>query len=402
MSRYKIPDEYGDYSYSNYSAGIINKLALFSTTLFIFLVPWGDAIYDGTPRLVATLALGLSFLLVITHGTHRNYSIFHFLIVIFVVWQLFSLMWSPTPGTEWGKEVAFRYIQLLLLAFVFSISIVNKSRINLAYQAYVFGNLAGSSVIFYHYINDIQFYYNRYSITEINPDGLAIYLALAIPMAAYLRTKYKNKLLKLINLAAIPLIFYAIFLTGTRTGSIVGIFGILYLLFTFRKSSVLIKSVAVVVFAVSIIMVISFAPKASVDRILSTKDSISTGTLNHRSVIWKSSIKQWGNSPIIGSGLGSLGYILGKEHVNYYEAHNAYIHILAENGLVGLLLYFTIIVFLFIALLKTPPDERSFLLTLLMILLVSQITTHMQATKIIWFVWTMIAIHSLKFSLVEK
>ena len=126
---------------------------------------------------------------------------------------------------------------------------------------------------------------------------------------------------------------------------------------------------------------------------------MTTGTLNYRSVIWKGSIKQWKKNPLLGSGLASLGFVLSKEHIKYDEAHSAYIQILTENGAIGLLLYLSIIFFLIYSLIHTPINEKYFLLTMLMIILVSQITTHSQASKIIWFVLTMIAIHSRQLSI---
>jgi len=213
-------------------------------------------------------------------------------------------------------------------------------------------------------------------------------------MAAYLTTKYKSKLLKLANLAAIPIVFYAIFLTGTRTGSIVGMIGILYWLFTHRKASFAIKASIGVVMVASVIAIFSFAPKASVDRIFSAGKSLTTGTLNHRSVIWAGSINQWEESPIIGPGLGSLGVTLSQEHINYKFAHNAFIHILAENGLIGIFLYLAILLSILYYIFHTPIDEKAFLFALFMVLIVSQQTTHTQVQKIIWFVLSMLAIHS--------
>jgi len=377
---------------------LITKTTLLITLLFIFLVPFGDGIWDGLPRISATLAIGFSLILFLVHGTHRNYNFFHFFIVLYIAWQLISLMW--TPDFELGKTRAITSVQLLLLAFLLTLVIDNKKKIIWAYQAYVFGNIVGASIIMSNYLQGIQSpYYNRYGIKNIETDILSVFLALSIPMAAYLATKHQNKTLKLINIAAIPLVFYAIFLTGTRTGSIVGVIGIAYWLYTHRKASITVKASIAVVMIASVIAIFSFAPKHSVDRIFSAGKSISSGTLNYRSVIWKGSINQWKKAPIIGSGLGGLGFVLSKEHINFDSAHNTFIHNLTENGVIGLLLYLSIIFSIFYYILQTPTDEKAFMISLLMVLLLSQLTTHTHTEKIIWIVFSLLAIHASRYAL---
>jgi O-antigen ligase len=227
-------------------------------------------------------------------------------------------------------------------------------------------------------------------------------ITLAIPMAAYLVTVYQNKWLKLIYTGAVPLIVYAVFLTGTRTAAIVAIIGVAYWLFTYRKSSLKLKVSILVLFMMSVVLVFSLAPKESVDRIFTSGKSISSGTLNSRTVIWGASLNQWKNAPIIGNGIGSLGSVLSTEHVQYDSAHNTYIHILTENGLVGLSLYLFLIISILYYTLQTPLNQKSFLIALLMVILVSQITQHTHFHKETWFALTMLAIHAYAFSSKRK
>ena len=374
---------------------LITKITLAITLFFIFLVPFGDGIWDGLPRVAATLAIGFSVIQFLVHGTHKNYNYFHFFSVVYIVWQLISLMW--TPDINWGVEVAITTVQLILLAFLITLIIDNRKKLLWAYQAYVYGNIVGSSIIISNYLQGIQSpYYNRFGIKNIETDVLSIFLALSIPMAAYLATKHHNKLLKVINIIAIPLVFYAIFLTGTRTGSIVGVIGVAYWIFTHRKASITIKASIAMVMIASVIAIFNFAPKASVDRIFSSAKSISSGTLNYRSVIWRGSLNQWRKAPIVGTGLGGLGFALSKEHINFNAAHNTYIHNLTENGIIGLLLYLAIILSILYYISRTPFEEKAFLVSLLMVVLISQLTTHTHTDKIIWVVFSLLVIHATK------
>lgn len=379
------------------SKDLISKVTYFFTILFIFLVPWGDGLWDGTPRIAATISLGLAAILFLTRGTKRNYTVAHLFIVLYFAWQFITLVWSPDQ--IYGIQVAITAIQLLLLVFLVTLVIDSKKKIRQTYQAYVFGNLMGASIIIYNFMNGIMsLYYGRYGIVNIETDTLSIILAFSIPMAAYLATKKTNKPLKIINQIAIPIIFYAIFLTGSRTGAIVAMFGVFYWIFTYRKSSYIIKIVISIMMIGSVITIFTLAPKSLTDRVFSSGQSINSGTLNGRTEIWRGSLKHWRKAPLLGVGLGGLGYVLSKEHLNYRQAHNTFIHILAVNGAIGLLFYLLIIFALFYHITNTPLEEKAFLITFLFCILVSQVASHSQEEKFLWIFFSLIIIHAKKFN----
>ena len=143
---------------------------------------------------------------------------------------------------------------------------------------------------------------------------------------------------------------------------------------------------------------VSLAPKESLERILSSGQSISSGTLNNRTVIWGASIEQWKQAPFVGNGIGSLQYVLNTKHVEYDSAHSTYVHLLTENGIIGLALYLLMILSIIYYIVRTPFSEMIFLMSLLLTILVSQITQHTHLSKETWFALTMLAIHSYSLS----
>lgn len=381
-------------SLQNKSVGIITKVSLFMSLFFIFSIPWGNAVWDGLSRIFGLLAFGAVGLAFISGGTRGKFGIFHLAIALLGVWFILSLIW--TPDFERGEFLLKTTLQLMLLTLLVTVNIDNtKKNILLFYHSYVLGNLVGSGIIIYNYLNGIEsLYYQRYAIPTLDIDGQSIMLTLAIPMAAYLTTQYRNKLLKTIYIAAIPTIVFAVFLTGTRTASIVGIIGILYWLITYRNSSFKIKTTFFILFIASMIAAVSLTPKESLDRILSSGQSITSGTLNNRTVIWGASIEQWKQSPIIGNGVGSLEYMLNTKHVEYDSAHSTYVHLLTENGLIGLGLYLLMILSIIYYGLRSPNSEMFFIMALLATILVSQITQHTHFHKETWFALTMLAVHA--------
>lgn len=382
--------EYGE---NTHESGLISKISLYSTLLFVFLIPWGNGVYDGFVRIFGILAFGVAILYLITYGIKKNFTFFHFFVVILWSWVILSVAW--TSNLEEGKTMAPRIFQIMFLPFLLTLIINNNKRVFLAYQSYVLGTIVASLIIIYNLINGIESaYYGRYTVQNTETDSMSIILVLAVPIAAYLGANTKKNVLKAMYTLSIPLIIFAIFLTGTRTGSIVSMVGVLYLFYTYRKSSLKIKGVFFIVGIASLIAVLTLAPKASVDRVFSAGKSLQSGDLNNRTIVWTASLDQWKKSPVIGTGLGGLGDVLSRKHVNYKAAHNTHIHLLTENGLIGFFIYLLIELTIVLAILHSPPEDRVYLFTLLMSVIISQLTLHTHIFKETWFVLTMIIIHS--------
>ncbi len=378
----------------NKSVGIITLVSLFTTLFFIFSIPWGNAVWDGLSRVFGLFAFGAAGLAFISGGSRGRFNIFHLIVAILGAWLIISLIWSP--DFERGKFLLNTILQLMLLTVLVTLNMGDsKKNILLAYHSYVLGNIVGSGIIIYNYLNGIEsIYYQRYAIPTLDIDGQSIMLTLAIPMAAYLTTQYQKKWIKFFYVISIPTIVFAVFLTGTRTAAIVGVIGVLYWLMTYRNASLRVKSAFFIIFVASMITAVSLAPQESLDRILSSGQSISSGTLNNRTVIWGASLEQWKISPFIGNGIGSLEYILNTKHVQYDSAHSTYIHILTENGIIGLGLYLLMILAIVYYSFSAPFSEMLFFMALLLTILVSQITQHTHLSKETWFAFTMLALHA--------
>ena len=390
--------DYGDtYAGGKPRMGIVHKVTWYFLLLMIFLIPWGEGVYDGLAKVVAMPTLGLSLVMLVLEGTHRNYSMFNLFAVILGVWYLVGVWWSPVPDAS--IKILKTYIMLILMSLMFTYLISDEYKFRGAYQAYVAGCFVATGVIFYNYLNGIEGpYYQRYTVENIETDNMAILLAFGIPMGVWLYTQTKHWALKLFNLSTIPVVFYGIFLTGTRTGLVCGAIGLMYLAFTQRKASFNLKMIYVGVLIGLAVAVISLAPKASVERIFSIGEAVASGDLNHREVIWQHTLSAWADDPLIGGGTGALGHSLNPYHINFEWAHNAYIQLLGENGVIGLAIYLLMIGSLLYYALKCQIETKFFLLTLWFTIFISQMTLHSQNLKEVWFVWSVIGVHGFYYS----
>ena len=155
------------------------------------------------------------------------------------------------------------------------------------------------------------------------------------------------------------------------------------------------KLLIVGVLGATLIAVVAYAPKNSVDRIFSAKKAATSGTFNGRTVIWGAAIEKWKLRPVIGSGIGSFEFSISTEHVEISNAHNTYIHILYELGIIGISLYMLMLITIGIYILRMKQvNDKVFLSVLLLTLMVAQITMNLIFDKEMWVVMTLLALHS--------
>ena len=131
--------------------GIVHKVAWGCLVLMIFLIPWGEGVYDGLAKVVAMPTLGLCFVMLILEGTHRDFSLFNLFAVMLGGWYLVGIWWTPTP--EYSTEILKTYIMLILMSLMFTYLINNEYKFRGAYQAYVLGSIMATGIIFYNYLN---------------------------------------------------------------------------------------------------------------------------------------------------------------------------------------------------------------------------------------------------------
>jgi O-antigen ligase len=73
---------------------------------------------------------------------------------------------------------------------------------------------------------------------------------------------------------------------------------------------------------------------------MSFTSEISEGTMTHRTVIWAAGMEAFRDHALAGVGAGAYGSVVLKALDIPYAAHNTFLSVLAELGVVGALLFF--------------------------------------------------------------
>nr|HPQ95835.1 O-antigen ligase family protein [Thiolinea sp.] len=112
-----------------------------------------------------------------------------------------------------------------------------------------------------------------------------------------------------------------------------------------------------------------------------------------RTTIWHFGLEAWMREPLLGYGFGSYYKVVTPFSVNY-TAHNSFISVLVETGVVGLLLFLLFFLYLFHYLRFVPRQEFMLQLTLLMLLIVSQMAVEWSAEKIAWIFYSLLIVNT--------
>jgi len=307
----------------------------------------------------------------------NNASILFFLFIFFYLWQISGMFHADSINI--GFERLFKRLSFILFPLVLfypgsriikNIGLITKlfAICTFIYVVFCLVNAFHNSIIIqnskwlfnphpidYDYEN--FFFSSRLSDPE-HPSYLAMYIVMSILISC--ESLFNNSLSNIRKgfWGAIILIFFVVlYLLSARAGILAGIIVFpLYLLFKFYTKYP--KWIVLIVLGILSFVFIVIAKKN--EKVNSSLEGISQekfdNTLKNdpRLLIWKSALGVVRKNLLLGVGTGDAAEKLKEEFIKrgyvngFYDnlnAHNQFIEILLENGLIGLILFLAILVY---------------------------------------------------------
>lgn len=371
----------------------MRRITFALSLVFLFIVPWEDSIsawgLGSLARIMGFVVAAMWVTMIFVEGRFRKPHLFHFLVLLFFLWNAASVYWSLDPSATLQRIITYGQIFLALLVFweVFQ----KPSQLTAGLQAYLFGEYVLVAGTIYSYLNGIVAvaYEDRYSAPGVNANDLALSLILGLVVATYLflsqgRGKW-NVVLKIINLAYIPLAIFAIVLTGTRT-SLLAVIPLPFYVAISPQIKWQQKISLAVAFLIVLLALLPFIPQAVLARLGTTGSSIAGEDLGGRVGIWREAIMVLAGRPLLGSGSATLISLIGG------AAHNTFLSVAAETGLIGFTLFLSILVITFYQALRLPIKKSAVWIAIFMCWAIGAFTLSWEFRKLTWVLLSLMVI----------
>lgn len=338
--------KYQDNSTLHGADNLWRRIAFYSSLLVLFVLPWRNAIIiqiikDSTIGFFVGLLFAVAWVVSVLYKKKiRRPHAVHVAFAVFTLWNAVSVIWSRSNPATVVHTIQYVYILSTIIAFwdIYT----TRVRILTGLQFFVLGSfvfVAGAVLEIIRTPGVI-----RVVPLGLNPNLFASHAVLAIPVAYYLAVSEDspNKY-RYISSAYILLSIPVVFFSGSRTGS-----GILIVLISIITIHISIQTdiYKYKYFGIIIILAFSLAgwsllPNRTQERLLTLPNLILNSDLGNREEIWLSGFEIFKTQPVLGVGSGNFTQYISL------TAHNVYLSILVELGVVGLILFITTLLLIF-------------------------------------------------------
>jgi O-antigen ligase len=334
------------------AADITAGLCLFVFVSFLEMVP-GNPLVSFTK--VAGLLLALSWLatLVVRGEARRQFFSAHpvatYLLTVFLAWAALSAIWAESEGAALTAASRFG-LNFLLVPIVYTATRERRHGIWIT-LAFVAGAVA--SAVYGLVAGPPASTEGRLSGAAGDPNEVATVLVAGLVLAAVLAAIFRRSpVVRLAMVAAVGLCALGVFLTLSRGGLVALALAMIASLFVAGRW----RARAAVLTAVTVVGALAyfaaFAPLEARERVTTIEGG------SGRSDIWTVGWRMVEEHPVGGVGVGnfevsSIHYLLEPGAILRDEfivdtpkvAHNTYLQVLAELGVVGLVLFLSILAF---------------------------------------------------------
>lgn len=254
-----------------------------------------------------------------------------FLLLDFLAITSFLTMGAPVP---WERSVMLSYVSFLLLFFITLIVVDSLPR----FEWVALSAIASMGLASLYVLREWQKYHDvivRPGWVTGDSNYFTLSAVLTLPLGLLMSVENRKRWQRIFCLGCVIVTFAATTLGASR-GGFLGLAVALFIVVRHSRQRMRNLTLA----SVFLIPFLLLAPMSPIKRMLepSRRDE---GSVDARIVYWKAGLRMIQANPILGVGLGNYGYELNSytEDQTYFGvdwAHNTFIQMGAELGLLGL------------------------------------------------------------------
>lgn len=275
--------------------------------------------------------------------------------IIFFVWVFISSFWAIDPSNILASHIVMRTFELFALYFVISLYPFNSRDLVWLKTLMILGGIAASLYSFSLARHGITWGgYVRLTIVgaeeQVDPNYWATTLLIPFLFSLEWLMSTKSRCKRYLAVIASILILLSILSSGSR-GVLLGIIAAIFVFLWEKRRQISWKSVttSVIVMAIAVFSFYSLAPNALLDRYTFTEIVRTHGAT--RFMIWKAGVIAFMDSPLYGFGYGNF-IEANSQYVSRIEggymaqgkgAHNIYLQLAVELGIIGAILFLIVL-----------------------------------------------------------
>ncbi len=360
----------------------------------VLIMPWEEmAAFSESATLTRTFGLlALAASLPALSGSQLRPLPLGFLsFTLFVIWSIFSVFWSVDRVQTLERGIT----NVMLLGFVWMIwefapSPPRQRLLLLAFFFGCMGPLASEYLGFRSRESVISaMEQERFSAANVNENSMAASLVISIAIAIYFASNPATKLYRF------RLVFWA-YVLGAALGTLLTASrgGVLCLLVLGASTLIMLgrmnwKVILMFLVCTAAIWYIAPAilPKSVQERLSEGKEAHSLMT---RFEIWQAGLTGWLERPLQGFGTATYPVVSEAHGGPHLVAHNTYVNVLVEQGVIGLTLFLLAWLLAFRNFRQMPRPEQLLCLTMSLSYLPISLSGSMEYQKPFWFIYIMV------------
>lgn len=373
----------------------LGKIAFGSLWLLVFAMPWEDAItipgFGTSVRLIGMVTLGVGALAILERGKVRKPAIGHVVMGLFVVLAVLSFLWSLYP--EGTLIEAFSYIQLFTMVWlIWELAPGVPEQMHLM-RAYVFGTFVSGIDTFYLFLSHQESVYQRYAGAKLDANDLGLIMALSIPMSYYLLLQNRGRMVWVYRLHLI-LAGTTILLTASRGATLATVVALTIIPLTQARLGGRQRVALLLTVILLIGGILYLVPETSWERLATVPTEFEQGTFTGRTIIWKAGWEIFRAHPFVGIGANAFRIMVSRELSDPIRmgeadpappAHNTFLSVLVEQGVLGFAVFCGLLGALAVSLRGMPPFPQRLWIVSLAVWIVGVSSLTWEMRKPTWF-----------------
>jgi O-antigen ligase len=363
--------------------------------LFVFSIPWEYSLDWGEPtgniaRVLGILLVLIAIPTVLGSGHFRPLGLMQWVTLALYLWFCCSCLWSiDRPATFDKLRGLAQELMIVWLVWEF---VDRRADLQGLMRAFVAGSavLAALSLANLGSIEAATASQARLVAAGQDPNDMARYLNLSLPIAAILLKTETRWNWRLLPQCFLPLGSVAVVLTASRSGLLAESVALVGCVMLLARSHTRLLRFGLLAFPGLALAMWFAVPRTIFERLGTIPEQIQSGDLNQRWNIWSTGWDAFVCAPILGSGAGTFVTAAGLASID--TAHNTALSILVSGGLCGLFAASAVVAVVIVSVKRVKgPLKLGLVITLLVLGLTSLVAT-VEESRTTWLILALIAV----------